>query len=939
MGDTRQSDYKETLNLPRTDFPMRANLPEREPAVLARWQREHLYHRLRNSRAGRPKYVLHDGPPYANGQIHLGTAVNKIQKDFVVRTRTMMGFDAPYVPGWDCHGMPIEINVQKEFQEEGRQPGLLEMRARCRAHAEGWINVQRDEFLRLGIWGDWERPYLTMSNDYEAEIVETFADLVESGYIYRGLRPIHWCPTCGTALAEAEIEYKDKTSPSITVAMPLREDPRGIFPTDGEARSALIWTTTPWTIPANRALVANPGLGYKIARTERGDVLFAEGRETEVATLFKRFEVIRGPFPGSELEGLVFTHPLEDRASPLVLGEHATIDEGTGLVHTAPGHGAEDFAVGKAHGLEIYNPVGPDGLYVEGTERYAGMHIWDANPRIVADLEEAGRLVDQGTVVHSYPHCWRCRNPVIFRATVQWFLALDHQGLRERALAEIGRVRWIPEGTINRITAMVAGRPDWTLSRQRVWGVGIPALYCRACDEPHVEPSFVRSVAERVRASGSDVWFEMAADSLVPDGATCGHCGVAAGFRREIEILDVWFDSGASQRAVLEKREDLAWPADLYLEGPDQHRGWFNSSLILAVATRGAAPYKGVLTHGWIVDAKGHAMHKSLGNWVSPSEVIDKRGADILRLWTAANDLTRDARFSWDTVDQIAEAYRKIRNTFRFLLGNLSDFDPGSDVVAGEKLGSFDRWALTTLERVTGEVRTAYEDYQFHVAYQTLVNYCTVDLSSVYLDGLKVRLYTRPLDSVERRGAQTVLHAALDALVRLIAPLLSFTAEEIWQAMPAAGAAPESVHMLEFAAAEPGRRDPELEAEWDVIMAARQAVTRELEKLRVTKTIGSSLEARVEIAAAEPRAQAVLAAHLADLEEAFIVSSVRLVSEGDSWSGEPVQAEEGFLVAAGAAPGEKCQRCWRYRTDVGQAPNHPGLCTECVDILSLMEAR
>jgi isoleucyl-tRNA synthetase len=939
MADTTaQRDYKETLNLPTTDFPMRARLAEREPETLAWWRGERLYARLRAKRAGRPRYVLHDGPPYANGPIHLGTAVNKIQKDFVVRTRSMMGHDAPYVPGWDCHGMPIEINVQREFQEQGVQPGLLEMRARCREYAARWIDVQREEFQRLGCWGDWEAPYLTMSNDYEAEIVETFADLVEGGYIYRGLRPIHWCPSDRTALAEAEIEYHDKTSPSITVAFPLREDPTGIFPSDSEAAAgsagaaALIWTTTPWTIPANRALVVHPDFEYVVVRTDRGTYLWAAGRHEALAPLFARAQVV-STIRGSELAGLVFTHPLEDRESPLLLADHVTLEEGTGIVHTAPGHGAEDFHVGREHGLEIYNPVGPDGVYLEGTPRYAGIHIWDANPRIIEDLAEAGRLVDQGSVVHAYPHCWRCKSPVIFRATVQWFLSMEHENLRGRALAAIERVRWIPEGTIKRIFSMVAGRPDWTLSRQRVWGVGIPALYCRACDAPYLDPAFIRRVAERVRAHGSDIWFEERADALVAEGTPCPSCGATEGFRREIEILDVWFDSGVSHRAVLERRADLAWPADLYLEGPDQHRGWFNSSLIIAVATRDQAPYRAVLTHGWIVDAQGRAMHKSLGNVISPREVVDQRGADILRLWTAANDLTRDGRFSWEAIDQITEAYRKIRNTFRFLLGNLFDFDPEVDGMPTEELRPFDRWALATLERVAGEVREAYERYEFHVAYQILVNYCVVDLSSVYLDGIKVRLYTRPSRSAERRGAQAVLHAALDVLVRLLAPLLPFSTEEIWRAAPMRSRA-ESVHLLEFASAAPERRDAGLEAGWQTILAARQAVTRELERLRVRKEIGSSLEAEVEIAAADAGRQAILAEHADELEEAFIVSAVRVVTEGKDWMRKPALGEEGFRVAVGPARGEKCQRCWRYRTDVGHDPEHPGLCAECADILS-----
>jgi isoleucyl-tRNA synthetase len=922
MADTTaRRDYKETLNLPTTDFPMRARLPEREPEIHARWKRENPYARLRDVRAGRPRYVLHDGPPYANGHLHLGTAVNKIQKDFVVRSRSMMGFDAPYVPGWDCHGMPIEINVQREFQERGVQPGLLEMRAHCREFAAHWVEVQKREFERLGCWGDWDDPYLTMSNEYEAEIVATFADLVEGGYIYRGLRPIHWCVVCQTALAEAEIEYHDKTSPSITVAFPLREDPNGIFQ-DTPRPAALIWTTTPWTIPANRALVAHPDLDYVVARTDRGTFLFAAGRREALAELLPEAEVVR-TVRGSDLVGLVFTHPLEDRPSPLLLADHVTLEEGTGIVHTAPGHGAEDFAIGREYGLEIYNPVGPDGVYVEGTPRYAGLLVWDANPRIIADLDEAGRLVDERSVVHSYPHCWRCKNPVVFRATVQWFLALDHRDLRERALSAIRGVEWIPEGTINRITAMVAGRPDWTLSRQRVWGVGIPALYCMRCDEPYVEVAFIRRVAELVRDRGSDAWFEAGADALAGDIA-CPSCGAREGFRREIEILDVWFDSGVSQRAVLEPRKDMHWPADLYLEGPDQHRGWFNSSLILAVATRGAAPYRAVMTHGWIVDAQGRAMHKSLGNVISPLEVVEKRGADILRLWTAANDLARDGRFSWEAVEQIAEAYRKVRNTFRYLLGNLSDFDPETHAVPAAELSAFDRWALATLERIAAEVRRAYERYEFHIVYQILVNYCTVELSSVYLDGLKVRLYTRPADSAERRGAQTVLHAALDTLVRLIAPLLPFTAEEIR----------EDVHLEEFVPPAPGRRDPALESEWEAILQARQAVTRELEKLRARKEIGSSLEAEVEIAAVDPARQAILVRHAAQLEEAFIVSEVRVVGESGSWSAEPVEGEEGFRVAAQPASGEKCPRCWRYRKDVGRDPDDPDLCAECADILS-----
>ena len=928
---TRVKEYRDTLNLPRTDFPMRAGLPEREPEMLRRWTEGRLYDRLREARSGRPKFVLHDGPPYANGHIHLGHAIDKIQKDMIVRSRSMMGFDAPYVPGWDCHGMPIEINVLRRFQEDDEEPDLLELRRRCRAYAMEWVGIQKEEFRRLGGWGSWDDPYLTMSNEYEAEIVETFADLVEGGYVYRGLRPIHWCPSCRTALAEAEIEYREKTSPSITVLLALREDPNGIF---GGATDAgvLIWTTTPWTIPANRAVVVHPDLEYVLVDTERGRILYASGRHQALASLFDRAEIVR-KVRGHELAGLVFTHPLEDRPSPLFLADHVTIEEGTGVVHTAPGHGAEDFLVGEERGLEIYNPVGPDGVYVPGTPRYAGRHIWEANPAIVEDLDAAGRLVAAGEVTHSYPHCWRCKNPVIFRATVQWFLSLDHRALRRRALEEIEGVEWIPPATVNRIRTMVAERPDWCLSRQRAWGVGIPALYCRRCEEPLLDAGFVRHVAMIVRQRGSDAWFAAEVRDLLPEGTHCPGCGPeATDFHREREILDVWFDSGASQRAVLDRRPGLAWPADLYKEGPDQHRGWFNSSLILAVATRDRAPYRTVLTHGGMVDAQGRAMHKSLGNVIGPEEVVEKRGADILRLWTAANEFTRDGRFSWEAIEQISESYRRIRNTLRFMLGNLSGFDPHRDAVPLADLFPFDRWAMADLERLSTGVREAYEAYEFHTAYQRLVNYCTVDLSGVYLDGIKVRLYTEPENARSRRSAQTVLHGALDGLVRLLAPILPFTADEAWGTMAGLPVA-ESVHLAEFPVPVPERRDEKLEREWEILLRARQAVTRELEGLREAKKIGSSLSAEVEISAAHPADHAVLAERAADLEEVFIVSAVHVRSpEGFDDPGSSGPAGFRVVVQPSAAP--RCERCWRHRDSVGADPVHPGLCRECREIVS-----
>jgi len=925
---TSQKDYKETLNLLRTPFPMRAKLPEREPEILAGWKEKRLYERLRADRRGRERYVLHDGPPYANGHIHLGHAVDKIQKDMIVRSRSMMGFDAPYVPGWDCHGMPIEINVQREFRERGEEPELSKLRHRCREFASEWVAIQREEFERLGGWGAWDDPYLTMSSDYEADIVETFADLVEGGFIYRGLRPIHWCVSCQTALAEAEIEYHDKDSPSITVVMPVLEDPDRVF-TGADPAGVLIWTTTPWTIPANRAVVVHPELEYAIVDTDRGHLLYALGRHEALGSLFERAEIVR-TLPGSDLEGLVFGHPLEERPSPLFLADHVTLEEGTGVVHTAPGHGAEDFAVGREHDLEIYNPVGRDGVFLEDTPHYAGRHIWEANEQVVDDLDRAGRLVARTDVTHSYPHCWRCENPVIFRATVQWFLAIDHDQLRQRALKAIDDASWIPSSTINRIRTMVEQRPDWCLSRQRAWGVGIPAVYCEACDEPLFDVAFVRHVAQLVRREGADFWFTTPIEAIVPDGTSCEHCGpTATSFRREIEILDVWFDSGSSQRAVLERREDLAWPADLYKEGPDQHRGWFNSSLTLAVATRGAAPYRTVLTHGWMVDAQGRAMHKSRGNVIGPEKIIEKRGADILRLWTAANDFTRDGRFSWDAIDQVSEAYRRIRNTFRFLLGNLGDFNPDSDAVSPEELMDFDRWAIGDLERLATEVREAYERYEFHAVYQLLVNYCSVNLSAIYMDGIKVRLYIQPSGTIGRRSAQTVLHAILDTLVRLAAPVLPFTTEEVWRAVGADE--DDSVHLEEFCPAEPERIDATLDRDWTTILRARQAVTRELEGLRESKVIGSSLGAQVEVAADDPAEEAILERHAAALEEAFIVSAAH-VRPAEAMSGV-APSEEGFRVVVEPATGDKCDRCWRYREDVGRSPEHPGLCAECTAIL------
>ncbi|HEY7462572.1 MAG TPA: isoleucine--tRNA ligase [Gemmatimonadota bacterium] len=937
MADsTKTKGYATTVHLPRTDFAMRANLPEREPRRLALWKATDAYGKLRALKAGRPKFILHDGPPYSNEHIHLGTAVNKIVKDFIVRSRSMLGYDAPYVPGWDNHGMPIEIYVTKEFRAQKREPALPAIRTRAREYAAHYVGVQSEEFQRLGGWGDWERPYLTMSNDYEAAILELFADLVESGYVYRGLRPIHWCIVCRTALAEAELEYHARTSPSITVRFPLREDPRGVF---GSPRGyVLIWTTTPWTLPANQAVVVHRDLDYAVYEDAEGDrYLFAAETAERVLPLLPGGEArLVRRLPGRDLAGLVFSHPLGarnpayDRPAPLFFADHVSVAEGTGVVHTAPGHGAEDFEVGRREGLEILNPVDEDGRFNERAPGYEGKTVWEANPLIMDDLDAAGHLLERGEIQHSYPHDWRCKSPVIFRATVQWFLALEHEGLRARALREIARTRWLPPSGEGRITGMVAGRPDWCLSRQRVWGVGIPAFFCFACKELLLEPALVRRVAAAVREHGSDVWYERPAAAFLPDGTACAACG-GTDFYKEVDILDVWFDSGASHRAVLETRPDLGFPADVYFEGLDQHRGWFNSSLLLAVATRDRAPYRAVLTHGWMLDAEGRAMHKSQGNVISPMEVVEKLGADVLRLWTASTDYAGDRRFSWDALEQTADAYRRIRNTCRFLLGNLHGFDPARDVLPESRLEPFDGYALARLEDVKREARAALEGYEFHQFTHLLVNYCAVELSGFYLDALKTRLYTRGRE--RRRSAQTVLHAIADTLARLLAPILPFTAEEVWEHLPKTDKE-ESVHFCDMAPEIASRGYPGGRETWERLLALRPPVQRLLERMRAAGEIGAAADAELTVWAQDASEQALLESARETLRELLQVSNVRLKG-GDPGPGEGREAlpERGLVLAVGRAAGQKCERCWQYRESVGRNEIHPTLCDECIAVL------
>src|SRR5881628_435152 len=777
-------DYKATLNLPRTDFPMKANLAQREPETVRRWAETRVYERLLAANAGKPRFVLHDGPPYANGHIHLGTALNKVLKDIIVKHRAMTGRLAPYVPGWDCHGLPIELNVEKELGRAKKEAmPKSEVRARYRAYAERFVAVQRDEFARLGVLGDWQHPYLTADPAYEAEEVRVLGRCIAAGLLYRGKKPVLWCPSCTTALAEAEVEYRDDESPSVYVAYPFVEPLpaalRGVA-----APAAAIWTTTPWTLPASLAVAVHPEHEYVAAAFGERTLVVAAALVPALERLLGAARVL-ARFRGAELEGGRCRHPWIDRIVPLVLADYVTLESGTGLVHTAPGHGQEDYETGLRYGLEVLAPVDARGRFTAEVPEWAGLRVFDADGRIVERLREAGTLLASELFVHIYPHCWRCKNPIVFRATEQWFLGMDRADLRRRALAEIARVRWIPEWGRERIANMIATRPDWCLSRQRDWGVPIVALYCEGCGEPLVSEALCTHVAAIFEREGTDAWFRRPVADLVPRGMRCGACGGEA-FRREDDILDVWFDSGASWRAVVERREELG-QADVYLEGSDQHRGWFHSALLTGVAVAGRAPYNTVLTHGFTLDGAGRKMSKSLGNVIAPEEVIKRHGAELLRLWVAAEDYREDVRISEEILGQLVEAYRRIRNTARFLLANLFDFDPARDTVSHDRLPALERWALHQTRALAERCRAAYDAYEFHVIFHALNNFCSVDLSAFYFDVRKDRLYCERAQGPERRATQTVLHAILDVLVRLMAPVLSFTAEDVWRCMPGAG--------------------------------------------------------------------------------------------------------------------------------------------------------
>ena len=932
-------DYKATLNLPKTDFPMKANLPQREPELLAWWEKVRLYERVQEAGKGRPRYLLHDGPPYANGRIHIGHALNKILKDIIVKSKTMAGFQSPYVPGWDCHGLPIEHQVLKDLGEKKKTLDAMAIRKLCREYAEKFYKIQREEFQRLGVLGDWQNPYLTMNYPYEATIVREFGKFVQRGGVYKGLKPVLWCTQDQTALAEAEVEYEDHTSPSIYVRFPVAGGPGAVaakfpglkLPADVTAVSVIIWTTTPWTLPANQAVCLHTDIDYAFVHLGSEVLIVAQKLLDNVAKACKLegYSVLAVKKGGEGFEGLETQRPLTTGLSPVLLGDFVTLEQGTGCVHIAPGHGMEDYILVLEHNakaspgeqLEILAPVDDTGRFTEIVKDFAGQHVFKANPGIVEKLMSKGRLLGHGLLSHSYPHCWRCKSPVIFRATEQWFVSMEINELRRESLAEIDRVRWIPPWGRDRINGMIANRPDWCLSRQRVWGVPIPGFTCKVCKKVLADPIVIEYVAKLVEELGADVWFHKPASDLMPSGTTCA-CG-SKEFEKERDILDVWFESGVSYAAVLKPRK--WWPADLYLEGSDQHRGWFHSALLSGVVTDHRAPYVAVLTHGFVLDGQGKKMSKSAGNVVAPQDVIKQSGAEILRLWVSAQDYRDDVRISPEILNHLIEAYRKIRNTCRFLLSNLYDFSPAKDRIAYEKLPELDRWALLRLEELKEKVCRAYEEFEFHTIFHALNNFCSVDLSAVYLDILKDRLYTFRADSPLRRGSQTVLYEIILAMTKLMAPVLSFTAEEIWRSLATQmTGTPDatSVHLGQFPEACLDWQDAALAQRWDQLLKYREQVQGVLEVSRRDKVIGSSLEAAIEMRAVGDDL-AFLKSYERDLPTVFIVSQVTIVEGGD--------AQAAVSVVASKSSFAKCERCWNYREAVGKDATHPTLCDRCVE--------
>ena len=938
-------EWKDTVNLPRTEFPMKANLQTVEPEMLERWNAMDLYGKIRSRRNGAPKFVLHDGPPYANGNIHLGTALNKILKDLVVKSRSMAGFDAPYVLGYDCHGLPIELKVDRELGPKKREMSVADFCRACRAYAERFIGVMSKEFQRLLVMGDWDHLYLTMDYTYQASIARALGKFVRQGLVYKGKKPVHWCIHCRTALAEAEVEYADHSSPSIYVEFPLAEDAAGdlaarIPALKGRNVSVLIWTTTPWTIPSNLAVAFHPEFDYAAYDVDGRAVILAEGlAETVGKVVGRAFDRPVAKMKGAVLEGLRFRHPLYERDSVAVLGDYVTLDAGTGAVHTAPGHGADDFTTGVRYGLDIYAPVGPGGHFNETVELFGGQRVFDANPNVEQALKERSRLWHRETFAHQYPHCWRCHNPVIFLATSQWFISMDNvrlkrdatlgatnagPTLREAAIDAIDNtVKWIPSWGHDRIYNMVKSRPDWCISRQRVWGVPIPAVDCTTCGAAIMTAELVEKTAAVFDVHGAVAWWERPIEEFLPAGLKCPDCG-GTSFEREKNILDVWFDSGSSHEAVLPFRPELTWPADLYLEGSDQHRGWFQSSLLVGLGTRGRPPFKQVLTHGFLIDLEGRKMSKSIGNTILPQDVIKESGAEVLRLWVASCDYREELRVSKEILARIVEAYRKLRNTMRYLVANLYDFDPAVDAVPPAQMEEVDRFILARYGQLGLKMLESYDAYDYPTIFQAVNAFATVDLSALYNDISKDRLYTFGARSKERRSAQTAMYIMADGLARLIAPILSVTAEQLWQHLPPTAGREESVHLMTFPAAAELKAlvDADLLTRWTRLSDLRERVLAHIEPLRKDKQIGSSLQARVVLSMSPDDAE-FLARYQHDLPMLFIVSEVDL---------RPGSSETGISIER--ADGVKCERCWRVVKSVSRDPAWSGICERCQDALA-----
>ena len=922
-------EYKETLNLPQTRFPMRGNLPQREPDTIARWHQEKIYEQILERHREQTPFVLHDGPPYANGHLHIGHALNKILKDIILKSKSMSGRLCHYVPGWDCHGLPIEHQVDKNLGKKKAGMSQAEIRQACRRYAEKFVAIQRDEFERFGVFGEWDRPYLTMNYPYEGEIVRSLSRFVANGTLVKSKKPIYWCAPCSTALAEAEVEYEDESSPSIYVKFTLNEDLGDLYPFLAGVETALaIWTTTPWTIPANLAVCLNPDLDYVALKTEAGILIVAAGlKDTFIAESELKEVEILGDIRAAELENHTCQHPLYERDSLVILGDHVTLEAGTGCVHTAPGHGQEDYEVGLRYNLEVYAPVDDRGCFTDEVEFFAGQFVFKANPNVIEKLKEFGKLIAEKPLSHSYPHCWRCKKPIIFRSTEQWFISMEKGGLRQQALAAINKIKWVPSWGRERIYGMIENRPDWCVSRQRIWGVPITVFNCEKCGHVVVDEKIMLKIADLFTEHGADIWFEKDAAFFLPDNFTCEACG-ASEFVKEGNILDVWFDSGVSFAAVLKNRDYLGGiPADLYLEGSDQHRGWFHSSLLAAVGTTGMAPYKSVLTHGFVVDGKGKKMSKSSGNVVAPEKVIKRYGAEILRLWVAAQDYRDDIRISDEILSRLVEAYRRIRNTFRFLLGNLSDFNPATNTLNYDELQEIDRYILHELQKLQQRVLKAYDDYEFHVIYHAVHNFCAITLSSFYLEIVKDRLYTLRADNPARRSTQTILYTVLDTLVRLCAPILSFTTDEVWQHMPESKPG-ESVHLYEFSKLPQEYDNGPLAATWDELLILRRQVLKVLEEARQNKVIGNSLEARVELKA-KGEAAKLLERYREQLADIFIVSQATLAAMSDSDTASEENPELSITVKAAA--GSKCNRCWCYSEELTEADaEFPEVCPKCL---------